>query len=318
MPQALLRVALLALVGGATALPANVLLLSDEFASNTAASFQRVETVEGWPNNPLEVFNVNTTRPGWLTMMPRTVTWYEDYRGPLVFKEATGDFAVTTFVEVTNRAGTGAPNRLFSLAGIMVRAPRAITPATWTAGGEKYSFLSIGSANNPGTFQYEVKSTSNEDELPEYSRLDISATDCACGSSIIQTVRLGQYVIQIAKTPTGPWRVVNRYRRPDLPATLQVGFVTYTDWENVQLYPVGVHNTTTITTRYNQPAVASQPDLVAYFDYMRFAVPTLPSALVGVDLANPALVSDAQLLAFLGESLAEPPSTGIADSFVLF
>jgi len=225
---------------------------------------------------------------------------------------------VTTRVQASNRAGTGAPNRQYSLAGIMVRAPRAITPATWTPGGEKYSFLSIGSANNPGTFQYEVKSTSNEDELPQYSRLDISNTDCACGESIIQTVRLGQYVIQIAKTPTGPWRVINRYRRPDLPNTVQVGFVTYTDWQVVQQYPANVHNSTTITTEFNQPGVPSQPDLLAHFDYIRFAAPQLPPGLVGVDLADPGVVSNATLLGFLGESLAAQPSGLGSDAFIVF
>lgn len=292
--------------------------LNDEFISNSLGDYQRVEVAEGWGNNQLEVLDINGTRPGWLTMVPYTNAWYEDYRGPLVFKEVTGDFAVTTSVEATGRSGSGAPNRLYSLAGIMIRAPRAITPATWVAGQEKYSFLSIGSANNPGIFQYEVKSTSNEDELPEYSRLDIQNTDCGCGQSIIQTARIGQYVIQIAKTPTGPWRVINRYRRPDLPATLQVGLVAYTDWDNVQQYPVGIHNSSVLTTAFNQPAVPTQPDLVAQFDYLRFAAPTVPGALVGLDLANPALVSDSELLTFLGESLASAETSVSADHWQVF
>lgn len=29
-------------------------------------------------------------------MMPFTVTWYQDYAGPLPFKNVTGDFAITT------------------------------------------------------------------------------------------------------------------------------------------------------------------------------------------------------------------------------
>lgn len=284
--------------------------LNDEFNSPSLANYQQVRDAESWPNQQLELLDVGTTRPGWLTMMPYTCTWYEDYRGPLLFKEVTGDFVVTTSVEATNRAGTGAPNRLYSLAGIMIRAPRAITPATWTAGQEKYSFLSIGSANSPGTFQYEVKSTSNEDELPEYSRLEISNADCLCGNTIIQTSRIGNYVIQIAKSSTGPWRVVNRYRRPDLPATLQVGFVTYTDWNNVQQYPVATHNSSTITTAFNQPGVPSEPDLVAQFDYIRFLTPAVPAEFSAVDLANPALVSDAELLGFLGANATSAAVAG--------
>jgi hypothetical protein len=32
-----------------------------------------------------------------------------------------------------------------------VRAPRFITPATWTTGGENYVFLSLGAGNTAGT-----------------------------------------------------------------------------------------------------------------------------------------------------------------------
>lgn len=289
--------------------------LNDDFSNAaTMANWQQVRDVESWPNEQLEILDIDGTRDGWLTMVPYTVVWYEDYRGPLLFKEVSGDFAVTTRVQATNRAGTAAPSRLYSLGGLMVRAPRAITPATWTPGEERYSFLSTGSASNPGTFQYEVKSTSNYDELPQYSRLDIFNTDCDCGDSTLQTVRIGTYVIQIARTVSGPWRVINRYRRPDLPATVQVGFVTYTDWNNAQNYPTTVHNTTTITTVYNQPAVPSQPDLRAQFDYVSFVTPAVPAQLQGVDLANPAAISDGQLLSFLGGNLvsAYPTSDSLS------
>ncbi|MEQ8822339.1 MAG: hypothetical protein RLY93_19050 [Sumerlaeia bacterium] len=303
VPFVLPILAAMTLGTSATLLAADPLqALNDEFETDSLTDWSRVKDAEMWPNEQLEVLDIDVTRDGWMTMVPYTNGWYEDYRGPLVFKEVTGDFVVTTRVQATNRAGTGAPERSYSLAGLMIRAPRAITPATWTAGGEKYSFLSIGSANTPGTFQYEVKSTSNEDELPEYSRLDISASDCSCGDTLLQTARLGQYVIQLAKTATGDWRIVNRYRRPDLPAVLQVGFVTYTDWPNVEITPVETHNTTTLTEVLGQPGVPTQPDLRAQFEYIRFLTPEVPPVFAGLDLANAAEVSDAELLSFLGEN----------------
>lgn len=278
--------------------------LNDEFDdAATLADWQDIRIVEGWPNVQWESIDIDATRDGWLTMVPYTVVWYEDYRGPLLFKTLSGDFAATARVQATNRAGTGAPNREYSLGGIMVRAPRAITPATWTPGQERYSFLSVGAASLPGNFQYEVKSTSNFDELPEYSRLDLQLTGCNCGDTLIQTVRIGTNVIQLAQPAGQPWRVINRYRRPDLPATVQVGLVTYTNWEIAQGWPTTVHNVSTITTAYNQPAVPSQPDLRAQVDYLRFVIPAVPPAFQGVDLVNPAVASDAQLLSFLGENL---------------
>src|SRR5207248_960338 len=75
------------------------------------------------------------------------------------------DFVVTTDVEASQRGGTGAPRSNYSLAGIMVRAPRAITPSTWRAGGENYVFLSIGAGSPPGAFQFEVKTTTNSSSM---------------------------------------------------------------------------------------------------------------------------------------------------------
>lgn len=298
----LLIVGILAATAPAWSAPDPLAALSDEFDAPSLGDYQRVRDVESWPNDQLEVLDVGVTRAGWLTLIPHTNAWYEDYRGPLVFKEVTGDFVATTSVEVSNRAGTGAPGRQYSLAGLMIRAPRAITPGTWTPNGEQYSFLSIGAASVPGSFQYEVKTTRYIDEFTPYSLLEISNLPCGCGESLLQTVRIGEYIIQLAKDPSSPWTVINRYHRPDLPATVQLGFVAYTDWENVQLYSVADHNVTTITEVAGQPGVPTEPDLLAQFDYLRFVTPEVPGALDGMDLTDEGLVSDEALLEFLGEN----------------
>ena len=291
-------------IGGTVSGSDPLAALSDDFSSPlTLANWQRVTIVEQWPNEPLESHDIGGTREGWMTLMPRTSSWYEDYRGALLFKEVTGDFIATTRVESRNRAGTGAPGRLYSLGGLMTRAPREITPATWTAGEERYTFLSIGAANQEGTFQFEVKATSNYDELPQYSRLDVYNTECECGDATIRTARLGIYIIQLAQEADGPWRIIFRYRRPDLPPTVQVGMFAYTDWDNVSQYPVTEQNTTTITHVHNQPGVPTQPDLVAQFDYVHYATPNIPAEWAGLDLADPSVISDGELLAILGGSL---------------
>ncbi len=224
-------------------------------------------------------------------MMPYSSTWYDDYRGELTFKTVTGDFVVTTDVEVSSRAGTGAPRSLYSLAGIMVRVPRNITPQTWHPGGENYVFLSLGAANTPGTFQNEVKTTVNS-----VSTLPITP---APGNRMqIQIARIGPYVITL-RNGDGIWVVHRRFVRPDFPATMQVGMTVYTDFNTCSGYALLVHNSIVIHGGF--------PDLMAYFDYFRFARPVVPASLASANLSDVSAVSDAQLLSFLGAHANNPP-----------
>lgn len=273
--------------------------LTDEFDSAaTISNWSRVMATEGWNADQVQTRNINTSRTGWFRMVPYTSTWYENYRGELSFKNVTGNFVITTTVQVSNRAQTAAPASNYSLAGIMVRTPRAISnPATeWAVGGENYVFLSHGAGNTPGTFQFEVKTTENS-----VSTLFI---DSAGGQfeSTLQVARLGDYLIMLRRTPTMAWQVHRRYYRPDMPSTLQVGMTVYTDYN-------GVVATGLTPFQHNGTVIAGQnPDLSADFDYMRYATPTLPPAFVGVDLTNTSLATDAALLAFLGAAAIPPAS----------
>ena len=267
--------------------------LSDEFNdASTLSQWKRVYVVEGWGANQLEVQDINTTRAGHMVMIPFTSTWYNDYRGELTFKEVTGDFVVTTDVEATQRNGTGPPRSAFSLGGIMVRTPRQITPATWRPGGENYLFLSIGAAGNPGNFQFEVKTTTSSVSTLQYENTG------GTGHAIIQYARIGSTFIAL-KSINGVWSVHRRFSRPDMPATLQVGMTVYTDYPTASSVAPLTHNMTVIR--------AGNPDLVAAFDYFRFARPQVPASLVGADLMSP-LISDFQLLAFLGTNANAPPA----------
>lgn len=264
--------------------PTGLAALSDEFDDPTSlGDWLRVFEVEGWPYDPLEALDVGTTRPGWCTMVPYASTWYQDYRAELLCKEVAGDFVVTTHVEPRDRAGAGAPGASFSLAGLMLRAPRAITPATWAPGGEDYVFLSLGAADVPGSYQSEVKTTDDSDSVLEIAPGPAAAT--------LRAARVGPHLVLLLRPAGGAWTVHRRYRRDDLPATLQVGLTVYTDWASCAPLTPYAHNTT---------RVDGDPDLRAQFDYVRFAPPAVPAALVGAALSDPAAVSDAALLAFLG------------------
>jgi hypothetical protein len=261
----------------------DVSALSDEFDSAASlAKWQRVEKVEGWNNDQLEKVDASATRAGWLTMVPYTSTWYQDYRGILLFKPVNGDFMVTAKLHVSGRSG-GPPRAQFSLGGLMIRTPRTITPSTWRQGTENYVFLSVGAANEPGRFQFEVKTTINSDS-------QLVTAPAPSGDALIRLVRVGESVIALRNSDDG-WTVHRRYRRGDFPATLQVGMTCYTDYPGASRMDPPTHNRSVIRD--------GNPDLIAQYDYIRFARPKVPSSLAGRELDDPS-ISDAQLLAFLG------------------
>ena len=148
-------VGVLLLMHGAAWAQNDIAALSDEFDNEqTATQWQRVEQVEGWNANQLELFDINKVYKGYCAMMPFTSSWYKDWRGVLLFKPVQGDFVMTTRLRVTGRDGQSAPRSQFSLAGLMVRAPRNITPQTWQPGGENYVFVSLGCSTKLGSYQF--------------------------------------------------------------------------------------------------------------------------------------------------------------------
>lgn len=260
--------------------------LDDTFENSaTLADWQRVWVVEEWPGDQLEVIDIDTSVAGSLWMQPYASGWFGDYRGALAFKEVDGDFVVTTSVHVTDRRLKAAPGASFSLAGILVRAPRAITAETWTAGGENYVFLSQG-ARQPGQYSGEIKTTVDSQSTLRFPP--------GAAQSRIRIARIGEHVICLLDVGEG-WTVASwRYRRADFPSTLQVGLTAYTDWNTVDDYAPAAYNQTVLTE-------VGTPDLVARFEGITFRRPDIPKPFVGADLSNPDAVSDAELLSFLGD-----------------
>jgi len=276
--------------------------LSDEFDdAGTVSDWSRINVTEQWFADQLEQFDVSVSQLGRMVLMPFTVVWYGDFRGPLVYKEVMGDFVVTTQVRSTGRDGVSVPQSQYSLAGLMIRAPRGITPPTWMPGGENYVFFSLGHGDNGGTsFQVEVKTTMN-------SVSNLTLTNVSADTAILQIARLGDYVIVLRQEPGEPWIVHRRYNRSDFPSTLQVGAVSYTNWEKAQTFAPFVHNSTVLDPPLPpevtdpSPGLPFNPDVIGSYDYIRFFRPTLPADLVGVDLTDEGLVTDEELLAFLGD-----------------
>lgn len=265
----------------------DIAALSDEFDDPaTLRDWRRVFEDERSGADQLQQYDIGRAQRGWMTMIPHASTWYQDYRGVLAHKLIEGDFVATTQVRSTNRAGNGPPRSAYSLAGIMVRAPRDVTPQTWRPGGENYIFLSLGAASNPGQFAFEVKTTLN-------SRSDLSISAAPGPQAMIRVARIGAAFVLLRKEPNGPWIVHQRYRRPDMPPRLQVGFTVYTDYAFASRMQPAAHNTRVIR--------GGNPDLKASFDYMRYRRPQPPAALEGRNFADSQSVSDGELLSFLGD-----------------
>lgn len=290
--------------------------LSDEFDEPvTLGDWRRIWRDEYWPADQLEGFDIGATRAGWLTMLPYTSSWYEDYRGELAYKTVVGDFVASVRVEARNRGGSGAPGSSsggpisseYSLAGILARAPRedatCCDASWWQPGHERYVFLSFGSADQTGTYQFEVKSTRAAVPPETHSVSVLEIAPASATSAELRIARIGTALIMLLREPDQAWRVHRRYLRNDLPERLQVGMTVYTDWAIASTWPWREHNANAVTHAWLDPQVPAQPDLRAQFDWFRFERPQVPPGLVGADLSNPAVASDALLLAFLGESL---------------
>jgi hypothetical protein len=260
---------------------------SDDFNDpKTLTNWLRVYREERMGADQLERFDIGRTKTGWMTLMPHTSVWYQDWRGVLVHKRVRGDFVVTTHVRATGRSGDRPPASQFSLAGIMVRTPRNVTPQTWRPGGENYMFLSLGAADTPGSYQFEVKTTVNSDSQKE--------VEAANGpESLIRVARIGAHFILLRKPVTGgDWVVHRRYHRPDMPEELQVGMTAYTDWPTAERIAPEHHNRNVIRN--------GNPDLLASFEYFNFRRPDVPAAIRSRAFSDVNQVADSDVLRLVG------------------
>jgi hypothetical protein len=268
--------------------------LSDEFDDSLSlVHWRSLWQTEGWGANQLLTRDINTTEPGRLVLVPHASTWYRDWRGVLEYKDLTGDFVVTTDVEPRRRSGAGAPQSAFSLAGIMVRAPRngVTSPATWTPGGENYVFLSLGTGDSPGQFQFEVKTTLNSDSVLHLSP--------GVARARIQVARIGTTFVMLRQNDGGPWVVHQRYAPSGFPVC-RAG---------------GAHHLHRLAHSFPMGTAPAQPDGAARrqpgpgrpcLNTCASPVPVVPISLQGRDLSNPASVSDAELTVFLGAAANIP------------
>ena len=272
--------------------------LNDEFNdSRSLVNWKNINIEEEWGIEQLEHYSINDTTAGKLVMIPRTASWFGGWRGPLLYKEVSGDFTVTTKVDIMGRDNPELPELDYNLAGIMIRHVReypdgALDPTTgWTANDNNYIFLASGAAadnhpscnvNCPGP-HFEVKNTINGSSTLRVVPIDTSST-------MIRITRIGDvFIVMYRLESDHVWVVHQRYHRSDFPDTLQVGLVVYTDWTNVSAHTPQVHNTTELNF---------DPDIIGEFEYFRMDSVVVPMG-IGSNFMDEVDVTDAELLGFL-------------------
>ncbi len=270
--------------------------LSDDELAALGSEFDDTRDLVGWKRlwdeekrkgSPVQQL---TMKDGRLRITPKAGVWYQERRGPFFYTEVEGDFAVTASVKVRGRAGA-IPKSTFSVGGILVRDPSAVSPETWKPRRENYVFHALGVTTLAGRLEFETKVTggsqtamSNPGEHP-----------CKSNEAVLQFVRIGKNLFVLAKPSGGKWEIVKR-PLSRLADRVQVGFATCTDGATANALSVEEHNSTGIE--------GGNPDLVLEVDWIRFRKPSPPADWQSLNLEQPWLIPQEKLLTFMGDHLA--------------
>jgi len=294
-------------------------LLNDEFNdSRSLINWNNINIVENWGIEQLEHYSINDSITGKLVMIPRTASWFGGWRGPLLYREVSGNFVVTIKVDAVGR-DSSMPAWDFNLAGIMIRHVRAypngaLGTGGWSAADNNYMFLSIGAAGAhnscPGCSapNFEVKNTTDGTSNLRVIEVDTLSTQIRVARSD------SAFVIMYRLETDQTWVVHQRYARSDFPDTIQVGLVTYTDWQKVFSYAPATHNQTQIEGSECNSGPDCNPDIVGQFEFIRFDSLNVPMG-IGSDFTDTNDVTDSELLSFLSyDSEHYCPSVQLIDA----
>lgn len=226
--------------GGASPIPAacpEASQLSDEFEaacslSAFAAEQQTYVTTDVDGRVPGQL--VVTFEPG----SPAYNGWYQNWRGPGLFKGVAGNFIVRTAVNARSQANPDLPpSHAFNSAGLLVRDPASVT------GNENWVMYDLG-------FQNGVVGTESKTTQGSSSVLTIHPTDGRFAGELVVCREGADLRMFRRQAGDSSFTMDNSFSRPDLPGALEAGLIV-NGWEN-------------------------PPDIQAEFDYFR--VETQPAA----------------------------------------
>lgn len=270
-------------------------IFDDEFdTAPTLDDWLRLYQTENWSEDPLNVYQIGET--GVLSMEPSTTTWWQNFIGPLVYKEVAGDFVVTTRVALSGDFDTQ-PYAYYTLAGLLVRQAQAAgydAQSDFVPGQQNYFSLLMG-FTTPGNGP-RVLSNHTVSSVSTNPTVGISGY-----SAELRVARLGDILVALLREPGGEWQVVRTVSWPGMPETMQVGLAAVGDYIGLNSGSMGVFE-------HNDTAVNVNASLQADFEFVRFRTPIVPEMLEGVDISQ---LSDPDLLSFLG---GESPPAESADT----
>ncbi|MCA9705125.1 MAG: hypothetical protein KDK70_04645 [Myxococcales bacterium] len=179
--------------------------------------------------------------------------WYNGGEAVHVNQPVAGNFAVTSYVTVTDlQGGPTAPGDPYRVGGLMIRDPNSPTVNSYHMG--------IGNMNTPGVV---VVSKSTDDSS---SQIGLPNFDLGDGTlAEMKICRVGADVQGLVRLPGQPWTIIDWHVRPDLPTEVVTGPISYA-WD-----PFGAY---------------TDPDLRTTCDYVRYeTVETLADCMKDYDPA---------------------------------
>ena len=141
-----------------------------------------------------------------------STVWYDGNEAFHLNKTITGDFMMSSYVEVTNLAGgPAAPGDPYRIGGIMVRDPLAPDVNSYHVG--------IGNMAEP-VVTIVSKSTDDSSSI-------IGVQPWQSTIAEMRVCRVGADVQGLIRLPGQPWTIIDWHVRPDLPSTLAAGPISY-------------------------------------------------------------------------------------------
>jgi hypothetical protein len=158
-----------------------------------------------------------TATEGNLVIQPKqNVVWYHEAAGPLVYKTVTGNFRVSTVARARKASdpaqftGNG-----YQFGGLMARSPASDDPG----GQEDHVFNVVG---------YRGEHLSVETKTTKKDKSFVQGPPWPSGDAELRICRVnGRFHLYKRAVGDTKWEVAVSYKRPDLPATLQVGLIAY-------------------------------------------------------------------------------------------
>jgi hypothetical protein len=196
--------------------------LSDNFASHSiSAGWKFLHETEKYQSK----INSWYVQNGVLKIMPYTSGWYGDFQGPLLYRNVSGDFDVRLKIKVSDKDGE-LPLDEWSLAGLMIRQAKRTDMNTWQPREENWLFITTGIAQPSGIPVFETKTTNN-------SLSNLKLRPAKKGWVELRIVRVEASFVLLYRYEGEKWVIADRFYRPLLPPTVQVGMTGYTAWNKV-------------------------------------------------------------------------------------